>query len=165
MWTQTDKQNNYHAYFLTSDDFCPFDWDINQTRLYGRKTTIGGGGGGVAVPGGGIVPYARGGVVARKFRIKRLKETILQKSKTLTVLEKDGIYFLFINTSLRTTLNDCFMGKKICFPPWTWNQKLQFTSLSTLRRERSRVLQGLDRTYYFLIPERVCPSRRNNHVS
>ena len=78
-----------------------------------------GGGGGVAVPGGGIVPYARGGVVARKFRIKRLKETILQQSKTLTVLEKDGIYFLFINTSLRTTLNDCFMGKKICFPPWT----------------------------------------------
>lgn len=63
--------------FLTSDDFCPFDWDINQTHLYGRKTTIGGGGGGVAVPGGGIVPYARGGVVARKFRIKRLKETIL----------------------------------------------------------------------------------------
>ena len=83
MWTQTDKQNNYHAYFLTSDDFCPFDWDINQTQLYGRKTTIGGGGGGVAVPGGGIVPYARGGVVARKFRIKRLKETILQQSKTL----------------------------------------------------------------------------------
>ena len=119
MWTQADKQNNYHAYFLTSDDFCSFDWDINQTQLYGRKTTIGGGGGGVAVPGGGIVPYARGGVVARKFRIKRLKETILQQSKTLTVLEKDGIYFLFINTSLRTTLNDCFMGKKICFPPWT----------------------------------------------
>ena len=63
------------------------------------------------------VPYARGGDVARKFRIKRLKDTILQQSKTLTMLEKDGICFLFISTSLRTTLSDSFMGKKICFPP------------------------------------------------
>lgn len=54
MLTQTDTKNSYHAYFLTSDDFCPFDWDIHQTHLYGRKTTIGGGGGGVAVPGGGF---------------------------------------------------------------------------------------------------------------
>ena len=63
MWTQTDKQNNYHAYFLTSDDFCPFDWDLNQTQLYGRKTTIGGGGGGVAVPGGGLFHMQEAGLL------------------------------------------------------------------------------------------------------
>ena len=113
----------------------------------GARPRLAGVGGGGSCRSGRGVPYTRGGVVARKFWIKRLKETILQQSKTLTVLEKDGIYFLFINTSLRTTLNDCFMGKKICFPPWTWNQKLQFTSLSTLRRERSRVLQGLDSSW------------------
>ena len=53
-----------------------------STRLsfMGARPRLAGGGGGVAVPGGGTVPYARGGVVARKFRIKRLKETILQQS-------------------------------------------------------------------------------------
>ena len=83
----------------------------------GKRPRLAGVGRGGSCRSGRGVPYARGGVVARKFRIKRLKETILQQSKTLNVLEKDGICFLFISTSLRTTLSDSFTGKKICFRP------------------------------------------------
>lgn len=60
MLTQTDKQSNYHAYSLTSDDFYPFDWDVNQNQLYGRKTTIGGGG------GGGGLPFRKGGSLCKR---------------------------------------------------------------------------------------------------
>ena len=51
--TQDGKQNNNHAYFLTFDDFCPFDWVVNQPQLDGHKTTIGGWGRGGVRGGGG----------------------------------------------------------------------------------------------------------------
>ena len=28
--------------FLTSDDFCPFDWDINQTHFMGARPRLAG---------------------------------------------------------------------------------------------------------------------------